>query len=49
MLLDFVFELEQFELMRCISLFDSWYDKTRRQSATRVSKFKLLRLMLKSI
>ena len=29
MLLDFVFELEQFELMRCISLFDSWYDESQ--------------------
>ena len=28
MLLDFVFELEQLDLMRCcISLFDSWYDE----------------------
>ena len=29
MLFDFVFELEQFELMRCISLFDSWYDESQ--------------------
>ena len=29
MLLDFVFELELFELMRCISLFDSWYDESQ--------------------
>ena len=29
MLLDFVFELEQLELMRCISLFDSWYDESQ--------------------
>ena len=27
-LLDFVFELEHF-LMRCISLFDSWYDESQ--------------------
>ena len=29
MLLDFVFKLEQLELMRCISLFDSWYDESQ--------------------
>ena len=29
MLLDFVFELEQLDLMRCISLFDSWYDESQ--------------------
>ena len=29
MLLDFVFELEQLELMHCISLFNSWYDKSQ--------------------
>ena len=28
MLLDFVFELEQFESIRCISLSDSWYDES---------------------